>query len=54
MGYSAEVPMEKYYRDGRISKIYEGTNEINRITLVKLFLKKNTDKFLMKTHPYYK
>lgn len=40
MGYSADAPMEAAYRDARISRIYEGTNEINRMLIVDMLMRK--------------
>src|SRR4029079_12449128 len=39
-GYSKDYPAERAYRDARIARIYEGTNEINRIVIASQLLKR--------------
>jgi alkylation response protein AidB-like acyl-CoA dehydrogenase len=40
MGFSEDTPMEAAWRDARISRIYEGTNEINRMICIGMLIKK--------------
>jgi alkylation response protein AidB-like acyl-CoA dehydrogenase len=38
MGYSKELPIERFFRDAKITEIYEGTSEIQRLVISRLEL----------------
>ena len=39
LGYSKELPIERYFRDAKITEIYEGTSEAQRIVISRDLLK---------------
>lgn len=41
MGFSRELPIEKFYRDARILRIFEGTSEIQKMIIGKKVAKNN-------------
>ena len=41
MGYSKELPLERYFRDAKITEIYEGTSEIQRLVIASSLLRES-------------
>jgi len=40
IGYSAELPIERFYRDARINRIFEGTSEVQKILIANDLIKR--------------
>jgi alkylation response protein AidB-like acyl-CoA dehydrogenase len=38
-GYTKELPLERHYRDAKVTEIYEGTSEVQRIVIARELLK---------------
>ena len=38
-GYTKEFPVERYFRDARVTEIYEGTTEIQKLVIARSYLK---------------
>ena len=47
MGFCKELPIERYYRDARIFRIFDGTSEIHRVVIVRSLLKRGATLFDM-------
>jgi acyl-CoA dehydrogenase len=45
MGFCKELPIERYYRDARISRIYDGTSEIHRSSIARSLAKRGNALF---------
>ena len=39
MGYSKELPVERYYRDAKITEIYEGTSEVQKMVIARSLMR---------------
>ncbi len=45
MGFCKDLPIERYYRDARIYRIFDGASEVHRFTIARATLKRNADLF---------
>ena len=45
MGYVTDMPVERYYRDARVTEIYEGTSEILRLVIANAAIKECSNQY---------